>query len=62
MRTHGTEHIVNIEGALPFVPQHNVGAEVDWLDRMGGTIEFDYDAVDAMREKEFVESRDWMFD
>lgn len=63
VRLHGTACLIDVKGALPFLPQRNVGAERDWLDVMsGGTYEFDLDEVEAQREKEWVESQDWMFD
>ena len=55
IRIHGTECLIDVKGKLPFLPQHNVGAEMDWLDRMGGTYEFDLDWIDEIREKELVE-------
>jgi hypothetical protein len=63
VRRHGVACLIDVKGKLPFLPQRNVGATPDWLDAMsGGTYEFDLDEVEAQREKEFVESRDWMFD
>ena len=56
VRLHGTACLIDVKGSLPFVRQHNVGAEIDWLDVMsGGVYEFDLDEVEAQREKEFVE-------
>ena len=63
VRRHGVACLIDVKGKLPFLPQHNVGAKADWLDVMAnGTYEFDFDGVEALREKEFVESQDWMFD
>lgn len=50
MRVYGTTCLVGVKGTLPFLPQRNVGATVDWLDRMGGTCEFDLDEVEALRD------------
>ena len=63
LRIHGVHVVTEVKGALPFLPQRNVGAVPDWIDVMsGGTYEFDLDEVEAQREKEWVESQDWMFD
>ena len=56
VRRHGVACLIDVKGKLPFVRQHNVGATVDWLDRMGGgTYEFDIDAIDEMRNEEQIE-------
>lgn len=49
IRNHGTACLIDVKGALPFLPQRNVAAKPDWLDRMGGTYEFDLDEVDELR-------------
>lgn len=49
VRNHGTACLIDVKGSLPFLPQRNVGAEIDWLDRMGGVCEFDLDEVDDLR-------------
>lgn len=49
IRLHGTACLIDVKGSLPFLPQKNVGAEIDWLDRMGGVYEFDLDEIDALR-------------
>ena len=61
IRIHGTERLIDVKGKLPFLPQRNVGAEIDWLDRMGGTYEFDLDEVEALREQELYEWNERFF-
>ena len=49
VKRNGTMCLIDVKGSLPFLPkQKNVAAEIDWLDRMGGTCEFDLDEVEAL--------------